>query len=163
MVSRPKREPDVIQGVVEGSLALLRCFDCRISEPQWWKNKGLLGSQSTGRRITRLAGKPKQRRWAKSRKEGSDARASRRCPRAPGAGDSSDAAPSTVGAKSIHVQNTCALPAAAAAAAVATAWVCQGAELPPRRPLRSPGVCGGRGGAAAAPVRLLLLLLSAAG
>ncbi|XP_067566389.1 uncharacterized protein [Pseudorca crassidens] len=54
-----------------------------MSEPQWWKNKGLLGSQSTGRRVTRLAGKPKQPRWAKSRKEGSDARASRRCPRAP--------------------------------------------------------------------------------
>lgn len=83
MVSRPKREPDVIQGAVEGSLELLGCFDCRISEPQWWKNKGLLGSQSTGRRVTRLAGKPKQPRWAKSRKEGSDARASRRCPRAP--------------------------------------------------------------------------------
>lgn len=98
------------------------------------------------------------RRWVKSRKEGSYARASRPCPPAPRTGDSSDAAPSTVGAKGIRVQNTCALPAAAA---VATARVCQRAELPPPRPLRRPGECWGRGGASTAPARLLLL--SAAG
>lgn len=115
-----------------------------------------VGQQRGG--VSRLSAKPKERRWVKSRKEGSYARASRPFPPAPRAGDSSDVAPSTVGAKGIRVQNTCALPAAAA---VATARICQRAELPPPRPLRSPCVCWGRGGASTAPARLLLL--SAAG
>lgn len=47
VVSRPGREADETRELAEGSLHLLRCFDSRISQPRCWKNKGLLGSRPT--------------------------------------------------------------------------------------------------------------------
>lgn len=101
--------------------------------------------------VSRLSAKPKERRWVKSRKRGSYARASRPCPRLRGQAPTLPPRQSARRAFASKIHH-----ATPAAAAVATApglsesgTSSSAASEKPRRVL-------GRGGASTAPARLLL-------
>lgn len=133
--------------------------DSRISRPRWWKNRGLFGSLPTGRKVSRLAGKPKQRRWAKRQKVSDAApRDAAPWPRAPGR------APTLPTRQPARRASASQIPAPSRPPPppppLLPARLRQGAELPPRAATEKPRRVGG-GGARGRPRRLLLL--SAAG
>lgn len=102
VVCRPKREPDQIRGVAEGSL---NTPDASISESLHLGGGKIRGSSEVCQRGGRSPASPGRRSSGagRSRREGvSHARASRHRPQAPGSGESSDAAPSTAGTKGIR-------------------------------------------------------------
>lgn len=145
VVSRPKREPAQIRGVAEGSLNHLWCSTSRTSSPRWWKNKGLLGSLLTGKE----GGLP-PRRESQAAAPGEVAGRRSRTPAPP------DAAPRLQAPGRAPPLP----PRRPARRAFAPQMPAPSQPPPPlllahgsggernfllRRPLRSPGVCGGEG------------------
>lgn len=132
-VSRPRRQPDPSPGVAEGSTSPPPMLRFQSLSTSVVGNQGLLGSRPTGRTVSHLAGKPKRRRWAKWHKV-SDTRAPRRGSRL--RGELRRCPPDGWRERHPRAPSPCALPAAAAA--VATARLCQRAELPPRAATEKP-------------------------